>query len=185
MAILEAWIQGQQPSLFNNAIMEFGAMLCKPDAPKCAECPVSFNCKALKTNAVQNLPVKAKTIKKRQRFFNYFLIQQHGQIAIRKRQEKDIWQHLYELPLIESKQFLSANDVNTHINNILLNRVNKIKHLSDSKHILTHQTIQAQFWTVEAEGMISFKAADVIWVPLSQIQNYPVSVLIEKFLVCL
>jgi A/G-specific adenine glycosylase len=185
MAILEAWVQGQQPSLFNNAIMEFGAMLCKPDAPKCAECPVSFNCKALKMNAVQNFPVKAKTIKKRQRFFNYFLIQQNGQIAIRKRQEKDIWQHLYELPLVESKQLMSANVVHKEIDNILFNRLNKIECLSEAKHVLTHQTIHAQFWIVEADGQINFKASDVIWVPITQIQNYPVSVLIEKFLVCL
>jgi A/G-specific adenine glycosylase len=113
------------------------------------------------------------------------LIQQNGQIAIRKRQEKDIWQHLYELPLVESKQLMSANVVRKEIDNILFNRLNKIEYLSEAKQVLTHQTIHAQFWTVEADDQINFKASDVIWVPITQIQNYPVSVLIEKFLVCL
>jgi A/G-specific adenine glycosylase len=185
MAILEAWIQGQKPSLFNNAIMEFGAMMCKPDAPKCSECPVAINCKALKLSAVQKLPIKAKTIKKRLRFFNYFYIQQNGQIAIRKRIEKDIWQGLYELPLIESKHVLKANEMGDVLGDLIVNRCNRMELVFEAKHVLTHQTLEAQFWSIEVEGQIKVLDESVIWVPINEIQNYPVSVLIEKFLVCL
>lgn len=185
MAVLEDWIQGQKPSLFNNAIMEFGAMMCKPDAPKCSECPIAINCKALKLNAVQKLPIKAKSIKKRFRFFNYFFIQQNGQIAIRKRIGKDIWQGLYELPLIESKHFLTADEINGMISSAVVNRFNGMDLMFEAKHVLTHQTIQAQFWSIETEGRIKVLDDTVIWVPINEIQNYPVSVLIEKFLLCL
>ena len=185
MAILDQWIQGQNPRIFNNALMEFGALMCKPDQPKCNECPLSIDCVAFKTNAVKSFPVKAKSLKKRIRWFNYLLFQQDGKLALVQRLQKDIWQHLYELPLIESENEISDAEILNQIESVCFNRIDQLELSGQQKHILTHQLIQARFWTVHCKSAIVFNDPKVFWVNLSDIQNYPVSVLIEKFLVCL
>ena len=185
MAILDQWIQGQNPRIFNNAIMEFGALMCKPDLPKCHECPLSIDCFAYKNNAVKSFPVKSKSLKKRNRWFNYLLFKVDGKMAMIKRHKKDIWQHLYELPLIESEREISENHILNQIESVCINRIDKLEYSGEFRHILTHQIIQARFWTVHCESAVVFNDPNVFWVNISDIQNYPVSVLIEKFLVCL
>ncbi|WP_345953881.1 A/G-specific adenine glycosylase [Mucilaginibacter sp. PAMB04168] len=100
-----------EPGLHNQAMMEFGAMLCKPKNPACGICPVRLGCKAFKTNATTQLPVKLKTVKIKERFFNYFLIFNEGKILMNKRTDGDIWTGLYDLPLIETKELLSVQDI--------------------------------------------------------------------------
>jgi A/G-specific adenine glycosylase len=136
-----------EPALHNQAMMEFGAMLCKPKNPACGICPVRLSCEAFKTNATTFLPVKLKTVKIRERFFNYFLITDGDKILMNKRTGNDIWNGLYDLPLIETDTLITAQEALTHPlsmryfgQNVQLEEVFGLQ-----KHILTHQRLTIRF----------------------------------------
>lgn len=92
----------EQPGAFNQAIMDFGATWCKPRQPRCAECPMASRCAALATGRVADLPIKSKKMVKKERHFLYLVLRWQGDTWVRKRTEKDIWQNLFEFPLLES-----------------------------------------------------------------------------------
>ena len=91
----------KQPGIYNQAIMDFGAVVCKPASPSCSSCILRKNCFAFLNNKVNELPLKKKKINIRKRWFYYLVLEYKNEIAIRRRTEKDIWQDLYEFPLIE------------------------------------------------------------------------------------
>ncbi|MBD1395204.1 A/G-specific adenine glycosylase [Mucilaginibacter glaciei] len=134
------------PAMHNQAIMEFGAMLCKPKNPACGICPVRISCVAFKTNATTYLPVKLNKVKIRNRFFNYMLITDGKKILMNKRDEKDIWANMYDLPLIETEDLIAPE---------ALIRLPQMKVFGSDiiiqdrsaviKHILTHQHLYIQF----------------------------------------
>ena len=103
-------INKQQPGLHNQAMMEFGAMLCKPKNPACGICPVRQGCYAFLHNAINSLPVKLNKIKVRERYFNYFLVLDGENILLNKRNDKGIWANMYDLPAIESDALLTADE---------------------------------------------------------------------------
>jgi len=90
-----------EPAAYNQAIMDFGATVCKP-VPACASCFYKDHCPAYKHGVQDELPVKTKKLRNTHRYFNYYLLQVNDEIAIRQRIEKDIWQDLHEFPLIET-----------------------------------------------------------------------------------
>lgn len=91
-----------QPGIYNQAIMDFGATICKPQLPLCTTCPLKKICKAYALDKVQHYPVKGKKLQVRKRWFYYLVLEDKGRIAIRQRTGKDIWNQLYEFPLIET-----------------------------------------------------------------------------------
>src|SRR5262245_24307425 len=93
----------KQPGTYNQAIMDFGAVICKPEAPLCNQCPFNKTCYAYLNKKISELPVKEKKISIRKRWFYYFIIGNKDQSAIVQRTAKDIWQELYEYPLIETE----------------------------------------------------------------------------------
>lgn len=138
----------KNPAEYNQSIMDFGAVVCKPLLPLCYECPLQNLCIAYQKKLVSILPLKEKSIKNRQRFFNYLLVEKGNKIYINQRTEKDIWQNLYEFILIESerlvpeKEFVECSSVRTlfHGNDF---KVDKISKTFSQK--LTHQTITGRF----------------------------------------
>ena len=94
-----------RPGDFNQALMDFGATHCTPQQPKCANCPLESHCVAFQTNKVPGLPVKSKTLIKKDRFFIYLIVHYKGATFVRKRTGKDIWQNLWEFPMIELPVF--------------------------------------------------------------------------------
>ena len=103
-------IDKNNPAEYNQAIMDFGAVVCKPVLPLCSECPLQKKCVASQKNLVSLLPVKEKGIKIRQRFFNYLVVEHGDKIYIRQRTEKDIWQNLYEFILIETDRMIPEDE---------------------------------------------------------------------------
>lgn len=99
--LAEALLDKKQPGIYNQAIMDFGAVLCKP-APLCPACPFNKNCFAFLQNRVGELPVREKKTSIRKRWFYYLVIEYKNKAAIRQRTAKDIWQQLYEFPLVET-----------------------------------------------------------------------------------
>jgi A/G-specific adenine glycosylase len=145
-AIADDVLDRNRPALHNQAIMEFGAMLCKPKNPACGICPVHTSCAAFKKNATTYLPVKLKKLKIRERFFNYLLITDGEKILMNKRDESDIWANMYDLPLIETTNLIAPDALiklpEAKIFGEIINIQNKSTVI---KHVLTHQHLHIQF----------------------------------------
>jgi A/G-specific adenine glycosylase len=143
-------IDTKNPDLFNQAIMEFGALQCKPQSPNCEACPLNSSCWAFLNNKVNELPLKDKKLTRRSRFFNYFILKNDGSIALNKREEKDIWQELYEFPLIETKKEMSEIEVlELAMESKLLSENMQVLKISEKiKHVLSHQDIFARFFEI-------------------------------------
>lgn len=94
----------QWPGEYNQAIMDFGATICKPAAPICSHCPLQLSCSAYQTGMVNRLPVKEKILTRRKRYFNYFIFECEGKVWVRQRMVKDIWQELFEFYLFETEK---------------------------------------------------------------------------------
>ena len=176
-------IQGQKPSLYNQAIMEFGALQCKPKSPPCQICPLQTGCFALKNNMVSLLPVKDKKLKKRTRYFNYFVCIADDNILIHKRTQSDVWQEMYDFPLIETENPYQ-NDEDDLISNVKtrFGSETQITHLIQKKHILTHQTIYVEFFALD-NYIINFNQnADIKWVSLGEFEQLPQPKVIANFM---
>jgi A/G-specific adenine glycosylase len=137
--------------LHNQAMMEFGAMLCKPKNPACGICPVRIGCYAFINNATTALPVKLNKLKIRERFFNYFLIVDGDELLMNKRGEKDIWANMYDLPLIETTTLIPENELPALPQlHGFFGSDNKILDISPVyRHILTHQRLNVRFITLQ------------------------------------
>ena len=146
-------IQGSDPAKYNQAIMDFGATYCTPKSPDCKRCIFTDLCKAHNNGLVTEIPYKAKKIKKRTRHLHYLIIQDsNGNTIIRHRQEKDIWQSLYDYPCmeLESEKQLKKDGVEEYLSSIFGLQVNSVRFpLKTYKHILTHQTLFGQFYYVQ------------------------------------
>ncbi|RFZ81389.1 A/G-specific adenine glycosylase [Mucilaginibacter terrenus] len=141
----------ERPGLHNQAMMEFGAMLCKPRNPACGICPVRLSCVAFKLNSTTALPVKVNKIKKRVRFFNYLLNIADDKLVLNKRDESGIWANMYDLPLFESDRQLTPYEVLdiAEVQEYFGEKL-KIKYNSPVvKHVLTHQGLFIQFIVIE------------------------------------
>jgi len=135
------------PGLHNQAMMEFGAMLCKPKNPACGICPVRTGCFAFVHNAATALPVKLNKLKVRERFFNYFLIINNDEILLNKRGEDDIWANMYDMPMVETPSLLPIDEllampqaIEYFGDNIEISEISQVY-----RHILTHQRLNVRF----------------------------------------
>jgi A/G-specific adenine glycosylase len=146
-AVADELLNKQHPALHNQAMMEFGAIVCKPKNPACGVCPVRTGCFAFINNATTTLPVKLKTVKIRERFLNYFLITDGETILMNKRGEDDIWANMYDLPLIETSSALAIEELMSLPETIEYFGVNPtiIDIVSPKKHVLTHQHLYVRF----------------------------------------
>mgnify|MGYP001556033081 FL=1 len=136
------------PDHYNQAIMDFGAMVCKPAQPLCLECALQKKCVAFLKKQVAFLPVNKKIIRQKDRFFNYLVMENEENIFIRKRTGKDIWQNLYEFVLLETDWWLTDEEiiVNEEILSILNFTKYEVKSISKiQRQKLTHQTIYGRF----------------------------------------
>ncbi len=140
-------IDKNQPALYNQAIMDFGATVCKPLLPLCSTCNLQTECTAFKKNAVKNYPVKKGKMIKKNRWFYYIIAEYKGSIYSRKRTEKDIWQNLHEFILIEKDTLIKPESIlSTKLFNKIAGKDYKLKNISAMyKQQLTHQTIYGCF----------------------------------------
>ena len=141
----------KHPGLSNQAMMEFGSLVCKPKSPDCVICPVNQDCYALKHGEIGNLPVKKKGGISRSRYFNYIVVVSDNAVLMNKRGPKDIWENLYDFPLFETDTALDAEDV-LSMPDFVEDFGSKVRieavHRA-AKHILSHQNIFAQFIVIQ------------------------------------
>jgi A/G-specific adenine glycosylase len=141
-----------QPGKYNQAIMDFGATICKPALPLCNSCVLASNCAAKTNSQVNQLPIKTKTINRKKRWIYYMVFHYKGSIGIKQRMQKDIWQGLYEFYAIEAIASLSWNieTVNNWLHNQLGISNSTVFNISTIKtQQLTHQQITSQFIHVQ------------------------------------
>ncbi len=172
-----------KPHDFNQAIMEFGALQCKPKNPTCEKCPLSSSCYAFMKNKVDALPAKKTKIKIRKRYFNYLFIHHDKKIMLRKRTANDIWKNLYDFPLIETGKRISTETLlQSSEYKKLFSKKGQLL-ISESKtikHQLTHQTIFAKFF--EISGASADKDVGMKIVSVNNIHKFAVPRLIENYL---
>ncbi len=184
--ILMELMEGQEPRQFNNAMMEMGAIICKPQNPQCNICPVADYCEALKNNTVENLPVKSKKVKVQIRHLNYFFIEYNNGFYLEKRMGSGIWQNLFQLPLIETLSEGTKEILLSQINLILNNKSTMDIHFEkDMRHILTHQRLEVKFWKIQLNIEPEFTNKKMVHTNLSEYKNYAVPKLIENYLLLL
>lgn len=173
-------IDGDKPGLFNQAIMEFGALQCTPSQPDCQICPLNDSCVALQKNWVSILPKKEKKLKIRKRYFNYLILEtEEGKTFVEKREGKGIWQNLYEFPLIETEESIDYNDLlkDPNFNTIIGNQNFSVQLLTqdDIVHKLTHQHLFIKFWLLK---LSTFNKETISWETLSTL---PFPIVIHNF----
>jgi A/G-specific adenine glycosylase len=173
--------------IYNQAIMEFGALHCTPHSPSCDECPLSDMCFAKKHSMQGVLPVKIKKLKKKTRYFNYLVIKEKNKIYLRQRMGKDIWKGLYEFHLLEDTDIRSIESIfskDPFIKNLKKPVIEKESEIY--KHVLTHQTIFAKFWVLDISSLNktgkTLKDYNLIAYNKKQIHSLPKSVLINNYL---
>lgn len=168
--------------LHNQAIMEFGALQCVPVSPDCNICPAMDMCMAYAENKVSAYPRKQGKTKVRHRYFNYLDIHEGDDRFLNKRAERDIWQGLYEFPLImtDEKVDLEYLIALPAFHGLLGNAT--LKHISlevQYKHVLSHQIIHAAFYRL---AVANFDSKDYLRIGTGKVGEYAVSRLVERYL---
>ena len=167
--LAQSLLPTDQPSTYNQAIMDFGALQCTPTSPQCLCCPLQESCDAFRTGRVSELPVKERNLKVRERRLIYLYLRCNGWTALRKRPSGDIWQGLWEPVNCEHL----ADDSLLHS---LLERATLIRR--DVKHMLTHRVLLADFYLLEIEHR-PLLPEDYRWIEEADIEKYALPRLIE------
>lgn len=156
----------KEPGIYNQAIMDFGAVVCKPAAPLCSDCVFNKSCYAFLHHKVGELPVKEKKTRIRTRWFYYLVMSYRDQIAIRQRTAKDIWQQLYEFPLIETPGATGQAELLkvAQEEKWLAEKAYQVTALSSVyKQQLSHQLITGQFIEIKLNKKPSWPGVEWIW----------------------
>jgi A/G-specific adenine glycosylase len=175
----------EQPDIYNQAIMDFGATICLPRNPLCPDCVQNADCQAYKKGLTTQLPVKEKSIQKRQRWFYYFIAEvPAGKVYIRQRTEKDIWEGLYEFPLWETDEPVYGDALlrSDFARLFFGEKTLTVRHISKIyRQELSHQTIQGQFITISLKKTIP-SLKDWVLVERKELTEYPFPKFINAWL---
>lgn len=182
--LAQSQLDTAHPGRYNQAIMDFGALRCTPSSPRCEACPLAGQCLALAAGTVAARPVKQGKTRVRDRWFNYLHVSSGDRTLLRRREGRDIWQGLYEFPLIETEgpaelpelvrlpQFRELlGDAPWHL----------VRSIPLPKHQLSHQTLHAVVHRIETLSLTP--AAAAMAVPTVALGDYAVPRLIDRYLI--
>ena len=174
----------KQPADYNQAIMDFGATQCVPANPNCKTCPMAKTCVALKDGLIGQLPFKSKKLKKRSRFFHYLIINDQEKIWIRKRSEKDIWQGLYEFPLLETDKLEDRKALSkiTDYKKIIPTDATITRVSTPFSQQLTHQKINALFIEIAIQKSLDNPPKDWVKISRSELKTFAFPRVIDLYL---
>lgn len=184
-AVADELLDRKNPALYNQAIMDFGAIQCSPQTPNCMFCPLADSCAALAKGTVAELPVKQHKIKTTNRYFNYIYVRMGVHTLIHKRTEDDIWKNLFELPLVETEKDLSEEEFLACPQFHALFAEGEVRMvrilLRGVKHVLSHRVIYTNFYEVTLpDNSSSFSSYQRVAV--EDLGRYAVPRLIHAFL---
>lgn len=183
-AVAQELLDKDHPGLYNQAIMDFGALQCKPKNPDCDTCIFRLECVAFQQGSVSNLPVKLKGKASRNRYFHYFVVQKDNQLLMSRRGEGDVWTNLYEFPMIETTENIAMPDL------MALNEFNRyfkedtvLEPIGEPvRHVLSHQYIYARFYLVADSSSLKEKKKEWDYHYSEKIDNLAKHKLIFSFL---
>lgn len=195
-----ALLDKENPARHNQAMMEFGALQCKPGQPDCSACPLAELCLACSLGVVDERPVRKPAPIRKKRCFNYFCLSDGRHTWLQQRKNKDIWQNLWEFPLYETTELLNWQTATTVLSELLsaqptglnpdllsertelLNNKTVLSSVQDLNHLLSHQLIQARFFTILVPE--DFEASPAEWnrIELNDIDKLAVSRLTDIYL---
>jgi A/G-specific adenine glycosylase len=185
--LADSLLDKEQADIYNQAIMDLGATVCLPRNPACTECLLQPGCKAIKKGLTTQLPVKEKSIKKKQRWFYYFIVETAGnEVYIRQRKTKDIWEGLYEFVLWETEEpaFFDNNHLpeSDFLWQLFGRQSLTVRYISKVyRQELSHQTIQGQFLTVRLKAPLA-APGEYVRVSRSRIPEFPFPKFINAWL---
>ena len=170
-ALAQELLPPQQAAVFNQGMMDFGAMQCTPQSPHCKDCPLAEACNAMLTGRTTLLPVKQRTLTVKTRRLTYYYIRCHGKVAFHRRKAGDIWQGLWEPLLTEGDDRPPSLSDNSRVTLVA----------KDVKHVLTHRILLADFYLVETDEKPTLPEG-YIWVEEEDIQRHGIPRLVEILL---
>ena len=183
--IAQALLPESQAALYNQAVMEFGALQCVPRNPDCMACPLAHKCIALAEGRVEELPVKSHKTKVTPRYLHYLYIHNDEGLLLHKRTGNDIWQNLYELPLIETDEVVSVDMLLQHVDfeawHSLIPYYIYKGHVGGIKHVLSHRVLHATFHAIEVQGALPYREG-YVYVPFDALNDFALPRLIERYL---
>jgi A/G-specific adenine glycosylase len=173
-----------QTDVYNQAIMEFGALQCTPSNPNCLFCPLNPGCVANLTGRQQALPVKSKKVKVKERFFHYFILRSADSLYMNERVGKDIWSGLYDFLLVEADKLKELEELAEDgvIRQLLKDTVVEQESVVYT-HVLTHQRVRAKFWhlALPADSKPTY-VDEFSFYPIEEIKQLPKPILINNYL---
>jgi A/G-specific adenine glycosylase len=172
----------KEAALYNQAIMDFGAVICKP-VPQCSICFFNAHCPAYATGRQQLLPVKEKKTSIRERWLNYIILRHRNLFPIRQRAAGDVWHNLYEFPLIETAEPVSFPNLSLALKEqlgISGTDFKKVKHLEPFTQRLSHQLINFRISLLEADKKPVLEG--FIWVPAKELRTYAFPRSLQEFI---
>ena len=161
---------------FNEAMMDFGALVCTPQKPDCEHCPLQKYCMALKNGIVGQLPKKSPKRDNRKRYFHYFLLKTEKGILLKQRTERDIWFNLFDLPMMELNLGIKLKI--EHLDAYFGKQTKSFAFVHETKHKLTHQELTIYFYEVAFDRL----TLGFLDVGFDELHKYAVPKPIENFL---
>lgn len=156
-----------KPGDFNQALMDYGSLICTPKKYQCLNCIFLNDCLAFKNDLIESLPRKKKSIKIKNRYFNYLVgISKSKKVKILKRLKKDIWQNLYEFPMIETNEIINHHQADKLFAKISSFSKEKLTKELIVKHKLSHQNLIIKFWIFKSDY------EDKSFVKLTSLESY-------------
>ena len=173
-----------QAAKYNQAVMEFGALQCVPRNPDCANCPLADKCVALSEGRVGQLPVKSHKTKVAPRYLTYLYIHTNEGLLLHKRTAEDIWKNLYELPLIETAESSSVDDMLSSRefafwHELIPSYIYKGS-VEGVKHVLSHRILHVAFHELEVQGFMPCPEG-FIFVPYGDLHRFALPRVIERY----
>ena len=183
--IAQALLPESQAALYNQAVMEFGALQCVPRNPNCSVCPLAGKCLALQQGRVDELPAKSHKTKVTPRYLHYLYIHNGEELLLHKRTANDIWQNLYELPLIETDREMDSEELFGHDDFKTWHSLIPYYIYKGSKggikHVLSHRVLHAAFHELEVEGTLPVRDG-FLAVPYENLHHYALPRLVERYM---
>ena len=173
----------KNPALYNQAIMDFGAVVCKP-VPICEQCPFKHKCEAFLNDKIFSLPVKGKKVLIKKRWFNYVLLEYKEKFAVRQRHAKDIWHNLFEFLLVESGKEFDEKEIVKEAKKKKWIGANsyEIEYVSPvCKQQLSHQLIKGRFTKLKLHRKPELPP-DILWIRKKELKKYAFPMFINQHL---
>ena len=177
-------IDQQNPAAYNQAIMDLGALVCLPKSAKCMSCPMNADCIAYKEELTNAIPYKAQKIKRTNRYFHYFVLEDENQnILINQRKDKDIWMGLYEFPMYEhsSTKELKQEEIQEiglySFGEIQINQTEVLK-----KHVLSHQNIYIRIYQGTIMNGKAINSSPFLLVKKDDLKSYAFPVVLANIM---